>query len=90
MNSLLVKKLPSEDRQKPTVITTASGKDRVDEEVTVYTNDFNVFVAMMLLEDPPAVLSQGLSCEEMSYSCDWTQGESPSLCKDAKLTKVHV
>ena len=26
---------------------------------------------MMLLEDSPAVLSLGLSCEEMGYSHEW-------------------
>ena len=52
-------------------ITTASGKAESTEEATVYVNDLDVVVTMMLLEDSPTVLSLGLVCEETSYSVGW-------------------
>ena len=39
---------------------TASGKAESTEEATVYADDLNVFVTMMLAEDSLAVLSLGL------------------------------
>ena len=56
------------------VITTASGKAELTQEATLYVNDLDVFVAMMLLEDSPAVLSSGLLCEDMGFSCEWKKG----------------
>ena len=50
--------------REPTVITTTSGKAESTQEATVYVNDLDVFAAIMLLEDSPAVLSLGLSCAE--------------------------
>ena len=61
---------------EPTVITTANGKAESTEEATVYVNDLDVFVTMMLLEDSPAVLSLGLFCEQVGYSY------APSLNED--------
>ena len=37
--------------KEPAVITTAVGKAESTEEATVYANDLDVFVTMMLLED---------------------------------------
>ena len=51
------------------VITTANGKAESTEEATMYVNDLDVSVTMMLLEDSPAVLSLGLFCEELGCSC---------------------
>ena len=42
------------------VMTTFRGKAESSEEPTVYVNDLDVFVSMMLLEDSVAVLSVGL------------------------------
>ena len=47
---LVVKKIPSEDANEPTVITTASGKAESTEEAAVRADDLDVFVTMMLLE----------------------------------------
>ena len=38
---------------------TANGKAESTEEATVYGNDFDVFVTVMLLEDSPAALFYG-------------------------------
>ena len=57
MSSLLVKKIPSEDRKNPPFITTANGRADSTEEATVDVNDLDVLVTMTLLEDSPAVVS---------------------------------
>ena len=41
-----------------TVIMTAGGTAESSEEPTVFVNDLDVFVTMMLLEDSPAVLAK--------------------------------
>ena len=55
------------------------------EEATVYVDDFDVFVTMMLLEDSPAVLSLCSLCEDIGCSHEWKKGESPSLRKAGKM-----
>ena len=72
------------------VITTANGKAESTEEATVFVNDLDVFVTVMLFEYPPAVLSLSLSCGEMGNSYKWKGEDSPSLMKDGKGEKVHV
>ena len=54
------------------------------EDAKLYVNDLDVFVTMMLLENSPAVLSLGQLCEEMDYSYEWENEESPLLGKDGK------
>ena len=49
-----MKEKPSENPKDP---TTANVKVELTEEATVYVNDLDVFVTMMLLEDSSAVLS---------------------------------
>ena len=66
----------------PIVITTANGQAESTEAATVYVN---VLVAMMLLDDSPAVLPLGLPCDEMGYSFEWIEGDSPSLVNDGKI-----
>ena len=68
--------------KESTVITTASGKAESTQEATVYVDDLHVFVTMMLLADSSSVLSLGLLCEEMGYSCE---RELPSLMKHGKM-----
>ena len=43
--------------KQPTVNKTANGKAESTEEATLYVNDLDIFVTMMLLEDSPTVLS---------------------------------
>ena len=54
--------------EEPTVIPTVKAKAQSTEEATVYVNALNFVVMMLLLEDLPAVLSLGFSCEDMGYS----------------------
>ena len=74
MNSLLEKKVTSENQKNRTVITTVSGKAESTEEATVFVNDLDVFVTMVLLEDALALLSLGLLCAEIGYAHEWTFG----------------
>ena len=48
--------------EEPTVVTIASGKAVSTEEATVYVNDLDVLVTMMLLADSPAVFSLWVYC----------------------------
>ena len=72
---------------------TSGDKDTIrrSKEPTV-VNDLDVLVAMVLLEDSPAVLSLGLLCADVGYFYERNQdkGESPSLTTDGRNHKVRV
>lgn len=55
---------------KTTVIKTATGVDDSSEEAIAYVPDFVILVTVVLLENSLAVLSSGVMCEDMAYSCD--------------------
>ena len=82
-----IEKVTIRGSKEPTVITTANGKGESTEETTVYVNDLEVFVAIVPLENSPAVLSPGLFCTDLRCSCEWKKGESPSLMKDENVTR---
>ena len=65
----------------PCLILTTSD---TNEEATVYIKDFDMFVCVELLDDSLAVLSLGLECETMGWSCSWKAkaGEQTCLIKD--------
>ena len=48
----------------PTTVVTANGEVQTNEEAQVYVHDLDLFVAVQLLDDTPAVLSLGKLCEE--------------------------
>ena len=50
--------------REPTVIMIAKGEAESTEEATVYTNDLDASVTLMLLEDSPAVVSLGVFLNE--------------------------
>ena len=68
----------------PTVVVTANGEVRTNEQAQVYVHDLGIFVTVQLLEDTPAVLSLGNLCEEHEYSCEWVSGQPPRLTKKEK------
>ena len=41
-----------------------------------------MFLTMKVLEDTPAVLSQGKLCDEHGYSYEWINGQKPHLIKN--------
>ena len=50
--------------KNPTTVVAANGEVLTKEEATIYVKDLDSFVAVMLLEDTPAVLSVGNLCED--------------------------
>ena len=50
----------------------------------VFVHDLDLFVTVQILNDTPAVLSQGKLCEDHGYSHEWVSGQKPRLTKDAK------
>ena len=76
--------------EEPTMITTASGEAELTEEATKYVKYLDVFVTMVLLEDSPAVLCLGLSCEEMSYAYQCEIGRVSIFDYTWKSGKVQV
>ena len=57
---------------------------------TVYVKELDVFVAVKLLEDTPAVLSLGKLCEDHGYSYEWTSVQKPQLIKDGRRKKCST
>ena len=54
--------------KSPTTVITANGEVQMNEEATVYVQEFDIFLTMKVHEDTPAVLSQGKHCDEHGYS----------------------
>ena len=50
--------------RSPTVVLTAGGELRTNEEAQVFVHDLNLFVTVQLLQETPAVLSLGKLCED--------------------------
>ena len=50
--------------RNPTVVLTANGEVRTQEEAQVFVHDLNHFVTVQLLEETPAVLSPGKLCKD--------------------------
>ena len=67
--------------RSPTTVMTANGEVQTREEATVYVEDLDLFVTVMVLEDTPAVLSLGTLCEDHGYTYHWTSGQKPHLIK---------
>ena len=55
----------------PTIVITANGDVQTHEEAIVYVKELDVFLAMKVLENTPAVLSLGKLCDENGYSYEW-------------------
>ena len=54
--------------RSPTTVMTANGEVRTNKEATVYVEQLDLFVNVMLLPETPAVLSLGKLCEEHGYT----------------------
>ena len=67
--------------ENPTTVMTANGDVQTREEAKVYVKELDLFVAGMLLEETPAVLSLGKLCEGHGYTFHWTSGQKPHLIK---------
>ena len=66
----------------PTIVITANGEVQTHEETTVYVKELDIFLILKVLDNTPAVLSQGKLCDENGYSYEWINGQKPHLNKD--------
>ena len=66
----------------PTTVITANGEVQTHEEAIVYVKELDIFLAMKVHENTPAVLSLGMLCDENGYSYEWINGQKPHLIKD--------
>ena len=66
----------------PTMVITANGEVQTHEEATVHVKELDIFLAMKVLENTPAVLSLGKLCDENGYSYEWINGQKPHLIKN--------
>ena len=73
--------------KNPTTVMTAIGEVETREDTTVYVKELDLFVAVMLLEETPAILSLGKLCEDHEFSYHWTSGQKPHLTKNGKRIK---
>ena len=73
-----------------TTVVTANGEVQTKEEATVYVQEFDLSVTVMLLEDTLAVLSLGKLCEDHGYSYHWTSGQKPQLINNGRLIKNNT
>ena len=71
-------------KKNPTTVMTANGEVQTREEATENVKHLDLFVAVMLLEDTPAVLSLGKLCDHHGFSCHWTIGQKPHLTQNGK------
>ena len=70
--------------RSPTTVMTANGEVQTREEGTVYIEESDVFVTVMLLEETPAVLSLGKFSEDHGYTYHWTSGQKPHLTQNGQ------
>ena len=66
----------------PTIVITANGEVRTQEETIVYVKELDMFLTMKVLENTSAVLSLGKLCDENGYSYEWINGQKPHLIKN--------
>ena len=65
-----------------TIVITANGEVRTDEEAIVYVTELDIILNMKVLDNTPAVLSLGKLCDENGYSYEWINGQKPHLIKN--------
>ena len=68
--------------RSPTTVITANGEVQTHEEATVYVKELDIFLTMKVLEDTPAVLSQGKLFDENGYFYEWINGQKPHRIKN--------
>ena len=67
--------------RSPTTVMTANGEVQTREEVTVYVQQLDLFVKVMLLEETPAVLSWWNLCEDHGFSYHYQRSKTTSQQK---------
>ena len=76
--------------RNPTTLMTANGEVQTREEAT---EELDLFVTVMLLEETLAVLSLGKLCEDHGYTYHWISGQEPHLTKkweEHQMQKIEL
>ena len=76
--------------RSPTTLMTANGEVQTREEATVYVEQLDMFVKVMLLEETLAVLSLGKLCEHHGYTYHCTSGRKPHLIINGKRSDCNI
>ena len=74
----------------PMTVMTANGEVRTNKEATVYVEQLDLFVTVMLLQETPAVLSLEKLCDEHGYTYHWKSGQNPHLIKNDKRIDCNI
>ena len=73
-----------------TTVRTVNGEKQTNEEATVYVNDLDLFLRVLILEGTPAVPSLGKLCEDHGYSYEWTRGHTKTHLVDKMTQKYNA
>ena len=74
----------------PAIVITANGEVQTHEEAIVYVKELEKFLTMKVLEDTPAVLSQGKLCDEHGYSYECINGQKTHLIYNGIRTQCNT
>ena len=70
-------------------MVTPNGEVQTNEDAQVYVSDLDLFVAVQLLDDTPAVQSLGKLCEDHGYFHEWASGQKPHLIREWEKDPVQ-
>ena len=76
--------------RSPTTVMTANGEVQTTEEATVYVQQLDLFVKVVLREEIPAMLSLGKLCEDHGYTYHWISGQKPHLIRNGKRIDCNI
>ena len=77
--------------RSPTTVMTANGEVQTkEEEAMVYSRQLALFLAVMLREETPAVLSLGKLCQDDGFAHHWISGQKPHLIRNGKRIDCNI
>ena len=79
--------------KNPTTVMTAIGEVETREDTTVYVKELDLFVAVMLLEETPAILSLGKLCEDHEFFIpldQWSKTTSHQKWQKNQVQKSEI
>ena len=79
-----------EPEEREFVVGQRRGEVQTREEAMIYVKELDLLVTDMLLEETPAVLSQGEFCEDHGYTYHWISGQKTHLIKKGKRSDCNI
>ena len=76
--------------RSPTTMMTANGEEQTREEATVHVKPLDLFVTVLLLQEPPAVLSWWKLCEDHGYTSHWISSQKAHLTRNGKRIDCNI